>query len=117
MSRSFTNTNIEFIKQTCDIFQQSDLLRNPVVGVMIGILTTVLVQSSSTSSSIIVSMYIFLDQWSIHLSDLGSGYAPGSNILERFRYGDFQFFVHAGCFCIKERRRNEEVTSLRRTYN
>ena len=62
MSRSFTNTNIEFIKQTCDIFQQSDLLRNPVVGVMIGILTTVLVQSSSTSSSIIVSMYIFLDQ-------------------------------------------------------
>ena len=39
-----------------EIFQQSDLLQNPVVGVMIGILTTVLVQSSSTSSSIIVSM-------------------------------------------------------------
>jgi sodium-dependent phosphate cotransporter len=41
---------------TGEIFQQSDLLQNPVVGVMIGILTTVLVQSSSTSSSIIVSM-------------------------------------------------------------
>lgn len=43
-------------RTTGEIFQQSDLLQNPVVGVMIGILTTVLVQSSSTSSSIIVSM-------------------------------------------------------------
>lgn len=43
-------------RTTGQIFQQSDLLQNPVVGVMIGILTTVLVQSSSTSSSIIVSM-------------------------------------------------------------
>ncbi|KZS18083.1 putative Sodium-dependent phosphate transporter [Daphnia magna] len=38
------------------IFQQSRLIQNPVVGLMIGILVTVLVQSSSTSSSIIVSM-------------------------------------------------------------
>ncbi|XP_035715121.1 sodium-dependent phosphate transport protein 2A isoform X2 [Folsomia candida] len=39
-----------------EIFQQSEILQNPVVGVMIGILTTVLVQSSSTSTSIIVGM-------------------------------------------------------------
>lgn len=31
-------------------------MQNPVVGLMIGILVTVLVQSSSTSTSIIVSM-------------------------------------------------------------
>lgn len=38
------------------IFQQSELMQNPVVGLMIGILVTVLVQSSSTSTSIVVSM-------------------------------------------------------------
>lgn len=43
-------------RTTGEIFQQSDILQNPIVGVMIGILTTVLVQSSSTSTSIIVSM-------------------------------------------------------------
>jgi hypothetical protein len=39
-----------------EIFQQSELMQNPVVGLMIGILVTVLVQSSSTSTSIVVSM-------------------------------------------------------------
>ena len=43
-------------RTTGEIFRQSDIIKNPVVGVMIGILTTVLVQSSSTSTSIIVSM-------------------------------------------------------------
>jgi len=43
-------------RTTGEIFQKSDLLQNPVVGVMIGIVTTVLVQSSSTSTSIVVSM-------------------------------------------------------------
>lgn len=43
-------------RTTGKIFRQSDILKNPVVGVMVGILTTVLVQSSSTSTSIIVSM-------------------------------------------------------------
>ncbi|CAG0897456.1 unnamed protein product [Darwinula stevensoni] len=38
-----------------EIFKQ-DVLQNPVVGVVIGILATVLVQSSSTSTSIVVSM-------------------------------------------------------------
>ncbi|CAG2211305.1 NPT [Mytilus edulis] len=38
------------------VFEQSELLSNPVCGLMIGILATVLVQSSSTSTSIIVTM-------------------------------------------------------------
>jgi len=37
-------------------FEDTSLLQNPVVGVMIGIIVTVLVQSSSTSTSIIVSL-------------------------------------------------------------
>ncbi|XP_043192386.1 sodium-dependent phosphate transport protein 2B-like isoform X1 [Amphibalanus amphitrite] len=38
------------------VFSSSELLTNPVVGLMMGCLVTVLVQSSSTSTSIIVSM-------------------------------------------------------------
>jgi len=38
------------------LFSNSDLLTNPVVGLMIGVLVTVLVQSSSTSTSIIVGL-------------------------------------------------------------
>jgi len=38
------------------LFTNSDLLKNPIVGVMIGVLVTVLVQSSSTSTSIIVGL-------------------------------------------------------------
>ena len=38
------------------LFSNSDLLQNPVVGLMIGVLVTVLVQSSSTSTSIIVGL-------------------------------------------------------------
>ena len=34
----------------------NELLKNPVVGLMIGVLVTVLVQSSSTSTSIMVTM-------------------------------------------------------------
>merc|ERR1712066_1806 len=37
-------------------FADSTLLNNPVVGVMIGVLVTVLVQSSSTSTTIIVGL-------------------------------------------------------------
>ncbi|KAM3867208.1 regulator of G-protein signaling 14-like [Diretmus argenteus] len=39
-----------------DIFQDSAVLSNPVAGLVVGILVTVLVQSSSTSTSIIVSL-------------------------------------------------------------
>ncbi|KAI1898451.1 hypothetical protein AGOR_G00072490 [Albula goreensis] len=39
-----------------DIFKDSVILSNPVAGLVVGILVTVLVQSSSTATSIIVSM-------------------------------------------------------------
>ncbi|KAL2088751.1 hypothetical protein ACEWY4_015650 [Coilia grayii] len=39
-----------------DIFQDNAILSNPVAGLVVGILVTVLVQSSSTSTSIIVSL-------------------------------------------------------------
>ncbi|KAJ8015306.1 hypothetical protein DPEC_G00024760 [Dallia pectoralis] len=39
-----------------DIFQDNEVLSNPVAGLVVGILVTVLVQSSSTSTSIIVSL-------------------------------------------------------------
>ncbi|KAG0429463.1 hypothetical protein HPB47_023626 [Ixodes persulcatus] len=38
------------------VMSQNEVLKNPVVGLMIGVLSTVLVQSSSTSSSIIITM-------------------------------------------------------------
>ena len=38
------------------VFQQNEILKNPVAGVMIGVLATVLVQSSSTTTSIVVGM-------------------------------------------------------------
>lgn len=38
------------------IFQDNPLLQNPIVGLMLGVLFTVLVQSSSTCTSVIVSM-------------------------------------------------------------
>ena len=37
-------------------FFRSDLIENPLAGLMFGIVVTVVVQSSSTSTSIIVSM-------------------------------------------------------------
>ncbi|CAG0896339.1 unnamed protein product [Darwinula stevensoni] len=43
-------------KAAGEIFSDAELLQNPVVGLVIGILATVLVQSSSTSTSIIVSL-------------------------------------------------------------
>uniref|UniRef100_A0A8C5P7N0 Sodium-dependent phosphate transport protein 2B n=1 Tax=Leptobrachium leishanense TaxID=445787 RepID=A0A8C5P7N0_9ANUR len=43
-------------KAAGDIFKNHSVLSNPVAGLVIGVLVTVLVQSSSTSSSIVVSM-------------------------------------------------------------
>ncbi|XP_072032573.1 sodium-dependent phosphate transport protein 2A-like [Amphiura filiformis] len=43
-------------KEAGEVFKDSVLLQNPVCGLMIGILATVLVQSSSTSTSIVVSV-------------------------------------------------------------
>ncbi|ODN00160.1 Sodium-dependent phosphate transport protein 2B [Orchesella cincta] len=54
-------------RTTGDIFKESKFLENPIVGVMIGIMTTVLVQSSSTSTSIIVSM-VAADFLEVHVA-------------------------------------------------
>ncbi|GAB6019288.1 hypothetical protein CHUAL_000883 [Chamberlinius hualienensis] len=43
-------------KAAGEFFRNSQHLKNPVVGLMLGILATVLVQSSSTSTSIVVTM-------------------------------------------------------------
>uniref|UniRef100_A0A672LTH1 Sodium-dependent phosphate transport protein 2B-like n=1 Tax=Sinocyclocheilus grahami TaxID=75366 RepID=A0A672LTH1_SINGR len=43
-------------KTAGDIFQENTVLSNPLAGLVIGMLVTLLVQSSSTSSSIVVSM-------------------------------------------------------------
>merc|ERR1712142_718873 len=43
-------------KAAGEIFSNSEFLKNPVVGLVIGILVTVLVQSSSTSTSIVVTL-------------------------------------------------------------
>ena len=43
-------------KAAGEAFASNEILSNPVAGLMIGILATVLVQSSSTTTSIVVSM-------------------------------------------------------------
>ncbi|CAF1547039.1 unnamed protein product [Rotaria magnacalcarata] len=43
-------------KITGQVFSDGAILSNPIAGLMIGLLTTVIVQSSSTSTSIVVSM-------------------------------------------------------------
>lgn len=57
-SLSFLSDSFRIIggKNIGALFSNSDLLKNPVVGLMIGVLVTVLVQSSSTSTSIIVGL-------------------------------------------------------------
>lgn len=46
-----------------EVFSNNELLSNPICGVMIGVLSTVLVQSSSTSTSIVVSMVAADSEW------------------------------------------------------
>ena len=43
-------------KAAGEVFSSNKILGNPIAGLMIGILATVLVQSSSTTTSIVVSM-------------------------------------------------------------
>jgi sodium-dependent phosphate cotransporter len=43
-------------KQAGEVFAESDFMNNPVAGMMLGVLVTVLVQSSSTSTSIAITM-------------------------------------------------------------
>jgi len=57
-SLSFLSDSFRILggKNVGSLFKDSKLLQNPVVGLMIGILVTVLLQSSSTSTSIIVGL-------------------------------------------------------------
>lgn len=57
-SLTFLSTSFRILggKNLSSLFSDSELLSNPIIGVMIGILLTVLVQSSATSTSIIVSL-------------------------------------------------------------
>merc|ERR1719440_2501368 len=43
-------------RQAGQIFAQSQLFNNPIAGMLVGVLVTVLVQSSSTSTSIVITM-------------------------------------------------------------
>lgn len=55
----FPFINVEYIrigKYATDAFRSNVVLTNPIASIMIGVLATVLVQSSSTSTSIVVSM-------------------------------------------------------------
>ncbi len=38
------------------VFTGSDVLSNPIVGVMMGVLSTVIIQSSSTTTSVVIGM-------------------------------------------------------------
>lgn len=50
-------------KAAGEAFASNKILSNPVAGLMIGILATVLVQSSSTTTSIVVSMVASQSKW------------------------------------------------------
>ncbi len=43
-------------KEGGKIFSESDIIKNPLVGLMIGVFATVIFQSSSTTTSIIVAL-------------------------------------------------------------
>ena len=43
-------------RQAGQIFQNSEVFNNPIAGMLVGVLVTVLVQSSSTSTSIVITM-------------------------------------------------------------
>merc|ERR1712117_540918 len=57
-SLSFLSTAFRLLsgRENGKIFANAELLQNPIVGVMIGVLSTVLLQSSSTTTSIVVGM-------------------------------------------------------------
>ncbi len=50
------NSSTKIGRYASEAFKSNVVLTNPLAGLMIGILATVIVQSSSTSTSIIVSM-------------------------------------------------------------
>ena len=61
-------------KAAGDIFQDNSVLANPLAGLVIGVLVTLLVQSSSTSSSIVVSMVSSGCEWQLAHAHLTQPY-------------------------------------------
>ncbi len=57
-SLSFLADGVRLVagRQAGDIFRNSEVFDNPVAGMLVGVLVTVLVQSSSTSTSIVITM-------------------------------------------------------------
>ena len=55
-------------KAAGEAFASNEILSNPVAGLMIGILATVLVQSSSTTTSIVVSMVAAGSKFSLYFT-------------------------------------------------
>uniref|UniRef100_A0A3B4X674 Sodium-dependent phosphate transport protein 2A n=1 Tax=Seriola lalandi dorsalis TaxID=1841481 RepID=A0A3B4X674_SERLL len=86
-----------------DIFQENAILSNPVAGLVVGILVTVLVQSSSTSTSIIVSLVSsgLLDVQSAIPIIMGSniGTSVTNTIVALMQAGEREEFERYGCVC------------------
>lgn len=59
------------------IFEDNMVLSNPVAGLVIGVLITVLVQSSNTSSSIVVSMVASNRECPLFSGDSRGGWGSG----------------------------------------
>ena len=57
-SLSFLGSAFQLLggKSAGEAFSQNEIVSNPIAGLMIGILGTVLLQSSSTTTSIVVTM-------------------------------------------------------------
>ncbi|OQV23695.1 Sodium-dependent phosphate transport protein 2B [Hypsibius exemplaris] len=81
------------------VFQNSDLLKNPVAGLMIGVLVTVVLQSSSTSTSIIVAMVaseiLLIDSAVFLIMGANIGTSVTSTIVAMTQVGDRDIFRRA----------------------
>ncbi len=82
------------------VFQDSQLLRNPICGVIIGVLATVLLQSSSTSTSIVVSMVASESTQTVRLDrkNLSGTFRPFRPFLPSLPFSAFLVYWLAGGF-------------------
>ncbi|KNC76905.1 hypothetical protein SARC_10621 [Sphaeroforma arctica JP610] len=85
--------------QAGKVFRQSDVFNNPIAGLVVGILTTVLVQSSSTSTSIIISMtasgLLQIDQAVYMIMGCNIGTSVTNTIVSMGQIGDVNQFRRA----------------------
>lgn len=63
-------------REAGQVLSENELLNNPICGLMLGILVTVLVQSSSTSTSIVVSIVSAGCKWHSNFYPLAVGWMP-----------------------------------------